>query len=82
MTLITKLEVSPVEQRILSLGNGNTVVAKTQFGYDDSGYELASSGELPTAAANSWVDPKIAGEDAWQQTRFAEDSQKLLECCS
>jgi RHS repeat-associated protein len=44
-----------IEERIKD--EAGQIKAKIQMGYDDSGYDLASTGTLPTAAANSWVDP-------------------------
>lgn len=35
--------------------SGNTK-AKSQIVYDEAGYALSSSGTMPTAAANSWID--------------------------
>lgn len=45
----------PIETRILD--GQNNVRAKTQVIYDESGYALASTGTMPTNAANSWIDP-------------------------
>ncbi len=33
------------------------IKAKTQISYDDSGHAESSTGTMPTAAANSWLDP-------------------------
>lgn len=33
-----------------------SIKAKTQVSYDESGYDLSSSGTMPTVAANSWID--------------------------
>lgn len=38
-----------------SAGN---VKARTQITYDEAGFELASTGSLPTAAADTWIDPE------------------------
>jgi RHS repeat-associated protein len=38
------------------------VKAKIQISYDESSYSLSSSGTMPTAAANSWVDLTQPGE--------------------
>src|ERR1051326_3449487 len=45
----------PTEVRIKD-GSGN-VKAKTHFYYDESSYQLSSSGTMPTAAAGTWTDP-------------------------
>jgi RHS repeat-associated protein len=34
-----------------------TVKAKTEISYDESAYSLPSTGTMPAAAANSWLDP-------------------------
>ena len=45
----------PTEVRIKD-GSGN-VKAKTHFYYDESSYQLSSSGTMPTAASGTWTDP-------------------------
>jgi YD repeat-containing protein len=39
-----------------------TVKAKSQISYDESSYALASTGSMPTAAADSWVDLTSSNE--------------------
>src|SRR4029078_10343177 len=45
----------PTEVRIKD-GSGN-VKAKTHFYYDESSYQLSSSGTMPTATGGTWTDP-------------------------
>ena len=53
--LARNLTQVPTEVRIKD-GSGN-VKAKTHFYYDESGYQLSSSGTMPTAASGTWTDP-------------------------
>ncbi len=38
------------------------VKSKSQLSYDESGYSLATSGTMPAAAANSWVDLTLSSQ--------------------
>lgn len=49
------------EARVHDPASPTTVKAKKQLTYDETAFDLASSGTMPTAASGSWVDPTGSG---------------------